>query len=311
MNYPPKANSCTHCILAFIFALNCTDNVSAQNFVDLVKLNHNNTLQTPFENSTTYTNIAETDLELTLPIVINTQTNFLTGFIFEKINTKLFEDETRQTFSSIALKLGMNKTHSEKWSGTYVLLPKLSSDFSQLTKRDFQIGVFALLKYKKNDHTNYKVGLYSNTELFGPWVVPLFGIYYLSPSNTFEVNVVAPFLADFNYKVHRSIGVGLNYAGQVRTYHLNQVAATATSGYVERATNEVTAYLKFNLTKSLILQTKFGHSIGRHYRVYDDNDRVTIGFPLVFIGDNRQQLNTDIEDGWVYQVMLLYRFHKL
>ncbi len=283
----------------------------AQSYVDLIKINHNNTLQNNFENSAVTTNITETDLELTLPLVINTQTNFLTGFIFEKIDTQLFEDETRESFSSFSLKLGMNKIHSEKWSGTFVLLPKVSSDFEHLTKRDFQIGGFALLKYKKNEFTSYKVGLYSNAELFGPWVVPLFGIYYLSPSNQFEVNVVAPFLADFNYKVHRTVGVGLTYAGQVRTYHLNQVSTTGASGYVERATNEVSAYLKFNLTKSIILQTKFGHSIGRHYRVYDDNDRVTMGFPLVFIGDDRQQLNTDIEDGWVYQFMLLYRFHKL
>ncbi len=309
MNSQHKVNSYLF-ILVFIVGSNGTTIVNAQNFVDVVKLNHNNTLQTPFKNSSIYTNIAETDLELTLPLLVNIKTNFLTGFIFEKINTKLFEDETSETFSSISLKLGMNKIHSEKWSGTYVLLPKLSSDFEHLTRRDFQIGVFALLKYKKNDRTNYKVGLYSNTELFGPWVVPLVGIYYLSPSSQFEVNVIAPFLADFNYKVHRSIGVGLNYAGQVRTYHLNQVSATGNSGYVERATNEVTAYLKFNLTKSLILQTKFGHSIGRHYRVYDNDDQVSIGFPLVFIGDDRQQLNTDIEDGWVYQVMLLYRFHK-
>lgn len=309
MNSQHKVRSNLY-ILVSIVALNCSGIVNAQNFVDVVKLNHNNTLQTPFENSSTHTNIAETDLELTLPLAINAQTNFLTGFIFEKINTKLFENESRETFSSISLKFGVNKTHSEKWSGTYVLLPKLSSDFEHLTKRDFQIGVFALLKYKKNDRTNYKVGLYSNAELFGPWVVPLVGIYYLSPSSQFEVNVVAPFLADFNYKVHRSIGVGINYAGQVRTYHLNQVSITGNSGYVERATNEVTTYLKFNLTKSLILQTKFGHSIGRHYRVYNDDDRVSIGFPLVFIGDDRQQLNTDIEDGWVYQFMLLYRFQK-
>lgn len=304
-------NSLYTCSLILILMLVSAQLANAQSYVDLLKVNHNNTSQNNFENSGVTTIIAETDLELTLPLAINTQTNFLTGFIFEKIDTKLFEDETRESFSSISLKLGMNKIHSKKWSGTYVLLPKISSDFEHLNKRDFQIGVFALLKYKKNERASLKVGLYTNAELFGPWVVPLWGIYYLSPSNQFEVNVVAPFLADFNYKVHRNVGVGLNYAGQVRTYHLNQVSTTGSSGYVERATNEITAYLKFNLTKSLILQTKVGHSIGRHYRVYDDNDRVSIGFPLVLIGDDRQQLNTDREDGWVYQFILLYRFRKL
>jgi hypothetical protein len=44
--------------------------------------------------------------------------------------------------------------------------------------------------------------------------------------------------------------------------------------------------------------------------VYDEDDKITIGFPLTYIGDDREQLNTDIKDGWVYQFLLIYRFHK-
>jgi hypothetical protein len=282
----------------------------AQEYVDVVKLNYNNTVQNTFVDSDVASRIKELDLETTIPIVLNSRINFITGFILERIETQLFEEGQNETFSSINLKLGMNQVHSEKWSGTYVLLPKMASDFEQITKKDFQLGGFALLKYKKNSTTSYKVGLYSNSELFGPWVVPLFGIYYLSPSKRFEANVTAPVSADFNYALHPKFAIGFNYAGMVRTYHLTNITSTGNDGYVERANNVVTGYLKFNLTKRLGLLIKFGHSIGRHYRVYDEDDKITIGFPLTYIGDDREQLNTDIRDGWVYQFLLIYRFHK-
>ncbi len=288
----------------------CANSTWAQEYVDVVKLNYNNTTQNTFADSDVASRIKELDLETTIPIVLNSRTNFITGFILERIETQLFEDGVNENFGSFNLKIGVNRVHSEKWSGTYVFIPKIASDLGQISHKDFQIGGFALLKYKKNNNTSYKVGLYSNGELFGPWVVPLFGIYYLSPSKRFEANVTAPVSADFNYAVHPRFAIGFNYAGMVRTYHLTNITSTGNDGYVERATNEVAGYLKFNLTKRLGLLTKFGHSIGRHYRVYDDDDKITIGFPLTYIGDDRQQLNTDIRDGWVYQFLLIYRFHK-
>jgi hypothetical protein len=281
-----------------------------QEYVDVVKLNYNNTTQNTFVYSEVASQIMELDLETTVPIVLNSRTNFITGFIFERIETQLFEDGATENFGSFNLKIGMNRVHSEKWSGTYVLVPKIASDFEQISTNDFQLGGFALLKYRKNSSTSYKIGLYTNSELFGPWVVPLFGIYYLSPSKRFEANVTAPVSADFNYALHSKFAVGFNYAGMVRTYHLTNVTSTGDDGYVERATNEVAGYLKFNLTQRLGLITRFGHSLGRHYRVYDEDDKITIGFPLTYIGDDREQLNTDIKDGWVYQFLLIYRFHK-
>ncbi|MBL7875339.1 MAG: hypothetical protein JNL53_06720 [Cyclobacteriaceae bacterium] len=296
-----------HSLLNLTF---CVNLAWAQEYVDVLKLNYNNTVRNTFADSEVASRIMEVDLETTIPIVLNSRTNFITGFIFERIETQLFEDGVTENFGSFNLKIGINKIHSEKWSGTYIIVPKIASDLNQISHKDFQLGGYALLKYKKSSNTSYKVGVYSNSELFGPWVVPLFGIYYLSPSKRFEANVTVPVLADFNYSLHPKFIVGFNYAGMVRTYHLTGITSTGKDGYVERATNEVAGYLKLNLTKRLGLLSKFGHSIGRHYRVYDEDDKITIGFPLVNVGDDRQQLNTDIRDGWVYQFVLLYRFHK-
>lgn len=290
--------------------LSSTQRIWAQNYVDVIKLNYNNTSQNSFENSNVKTRVEEFNLETTLPIVINANTNFLTGFVFEHIQTKLFEDGAREKFASFSLKIGVNKTHSAKWSGTYVIIPRFASDFNQFSKKDFQLGGYGLLKYNKNENMSYKIGLYANSELSGPWFVPLVGFYYLSVNKKLEANLTVPILADVNYAVHSKIAIGFNYSGQVRSYHLTKISSTENSGYVSRSTNELSAYLKFTLQKTVIAQIKIGHSVGRYYRVYDENDKIKIGFPLVNIGDNRTQLNSDFKDGWTCQAMLIYRFRR-
>jgi hypothetical protein len=283
-------------------------NTQAQDYVDLVKLNFNTTSPSRFKNSTVTTRIREIDAEATLPLRINATTNFITGFIYENINCRLTTVDTDETFGSAALKLGINKIHSEKWSGTYMLLPKLASDFNGFTKKDFQFGAVALMKYVKNDRLSYKVGVYYNAELFGPWVVPLVGLYYKSANKKIEANLTLPLLADVNYTVNGKLAVGFNFSGQVRTYHLSAIA-NGNDGYVARSVNELFAYLKLPVTKNVILQFRGGRSMARHYRAYDIHDKVALGVPLAYFGDSRQQLNSDLKDGWVYQAILLYRFY--
>ena len=310
MGFGKKAKLSGFRMQFLLFTLVFTHALCAQDYVDVVKLNYNNTSLNTFKDHNASTRVQELDLELTMPLAINSSTNFLTGFLYERIQTKLFADESENVFSSVVLKVGFAKTYAGRWSGTYMLLPKIASDFQKISKKDFQLGGFFLLRYAKTEQLLYKVGLYANGELFGPWIVPLLGMYYLSPTKKTEVNLTVPIVADVNYAFRPRVAIGFNYSGQVRTYHLTSTPTSDNPAYVARATNEVSTYLKFNLGKNLILQTKVGHSAGRYYRVYDEDDKVSFGIPLVFVGDHRQQLNTDFKDGWVYQFLIMYRIYR-
>lgn len=281
----------------------------AQNYVDILKINGNLTSLNNFDSSTASTNIKELGADLTYPIKINDSNTVLTGLIYEQIQTKLFENQNEKIFSSICLKAGLNKKFSEAWSGTFVLLPKIASDFGSLGAKDFQLGAIALMKYRKSDNLNYKFGLYYNSELFGPFFVPMFGLYYLSPDKKLETNLMLPLQADVNYKLISLINIGFNFNGQIRSYHLSNITPVYNSSYVSKSTNEFYTYLKFNFGKSLSLHTKAGHSLARRYRVYDENDKITFGLPATFIGGHRKQLNTDFSDGLLFQFILLYRFN--
>ncbi len=293
------------CLLLHL-AVNC----AAQNYIDIARFQYSTTPLNRFENSSSSTRLKELGLDVTLPIVINSSDAFLTGLICERMQTKLFEGGPIETFSSVGVRIGLSKKYSERWSGTYLLIPKLASDFSNVTRRDAQTGAIAMMKYTRSENLNYKFGMYYNSELFGPFVVPLFGFYRLSADKKFEANLTLPFMVDLNYRLHNRLNIGVNFLGQVRSYHLGNVEVTNSGGYVVKTTNDIFGYLKFNLSKGLSIQTKVGYSLGRSYRVYDDAERITMGSILVRIGDNRQQLNTDFSNGLIFQTSLSYRFVK-
>ena len=281
--------------------------IIAQNYVDILKLNLSTTPYNKFDTSSSKTKINQLDADVTIPIKLNSKLTLLSGFLYENFQTKLFADGPVKNFGSIALKLGLNKTFNEHWIGTMVLLPKIASDFVSRSSNDFQYGVVALMKYKKADHLNYKFGMYYNSELFGPFFVPMVGLYFLSENKKFEANIMLPLNADANYKLTKFLNAGINFNGQIRSYHLNHVTPSLPHTYVARSTNEFYAYLRFNFSESMMLQTKCGISVARNFRVYEENDKVNFGLPATFIGQKRQQLNSDFSNGLIFQASFIYR----
>ena len=279
----------------------------SQNYVDILKVNASSTPNNTFDSSATKTKLNEALVDLTVPLKINQDLSVVTGLIYENLQTKLFSDGITKNFGSTSLKIGFNKQLTEKWSTTVVALPKIASDYNSYNHRDFQLDGIALFKYKKRDNLNFKTGLYYNTELFGPFFVPMLGFYYQSPNKKLEANILLPLQADVNYQVLPFMNVGCNFNGQIRSYHLNHVTDANPNTYVTKSTNELFAYVKFNITKNINIQTKLGQSFGRTYKVYDEQDKVNFGLPATFIGNKREQLNSNFSNGMIFQVALTYR----
>jgi Domain of unknown function (DUF6268) len=267
----------------------------------------NTTSQNSFDSSTSKGKINEMVADITIPFKLKPKLALLTGINFEHFRTKLFSSDDPKNFSSVTLKSGFNIQFSEKWSGTLLLLPKIASDFVTIRKNDFQIGGIGFMKLKRHENLNYRFGAYFNSELFGPFFVPLLGMYYLSSNKKFETNIMIPLQLDLNYKLISFMNVGLNFNGQTRSYHLTDVHSDIHSTYLVRATNEFYVYLKFKITKNLSIQSKLGQSVGRSFRVFKENDKVNFGLPALFVNDHRTQLNTDFSNGKIFQLALLYR----
>jgi len=278
--------------------------IKAQNYVDLARFHYAATPNNDFDSILGKSNIIEYGADITLPIQLNDSNAILTGLYVEQIKTRLHPQSDYEAFSTINLKVGYNRKHSEKWSGTYLLLPKISSNFEEFSSKDFQVGGLLLMKYNKKENLKYNVGLYYNNELFGPFFVPLLGFYYNSPNKKLEINTTLPIWADANYQLTNWLNIGSNFTAFVRSYNMGNHNA-----YVVKKTNEIFGYLQLNIKKSLLIQTKVGYSIGRSYKAYNDNEKVNVGMSAFRFGDNRAVLNPTFKDGLVFKVRLIYRYH--
>jgi hypothetical protein len=278
---------------------------NGQKYIDLIKLDYAITPEVKFDSSATVTKLQEINGDLTIPIPINDKFTLLTGLAYENSLASFDPGRKIESLTGLTLKMGTNIKHNTKWSGTYMILPKISSDFNKLSNRDFQIGGVVLMKYEKSDHFNYRFGIYSNSELFGPFIVPIFGFYYLNPTNKFEAKVLLPLSVDLNYKFYNSFRFGLNFKGQVRSYNINIPMANETDRYLVKSANDVYSYLQYCTKKGLNFQLGFGRSFARSYRM--QNEKVKLGIPLLYINDNRTQLNSDFADSWLIKFTVFYR----
>lgn len=294
-------------ILIFSLLCVCLCKSMGQNAVEIFKANLGNTSLLTFSNSATQTRIREVSQDLSVPLKINDRTTLLTGVLYEQFNTRLFADGNFINFSSTCMKLGLNQKLSDRLSATLVLLPKIAKDISALDAKDFQLGAISIFKFKKSNDLHFKYGLYFNSELFGPFFVPLVGLYYLSPNKKFETNLLLPLQADVSYRLLNEVRVGANFNGQIRTYHFSNLLAGHPDTYLARATNELFAYLRYDFSEGLSIYARAGMSVGRTYKVFDSEDKVNFGLPATFFGPERTQLNTNFSNGPIFMLSLLYR----
>lgn len=277
-----------------------------QQYVDLIKINYSTT---PFNRYDSLKNIntqvQEFSTDITLPIVIDSSKTILTGMLFEQISL-MNTPRSAEYYYTINPKIGLNLNHSSKITGTYLFLPKISSDLrNSINKNSFQFGGIVLLSIKKSHLFKYRLGIYANQELFGPFVVPLFGFYYLSNNKKMEANFTLPVNADLNYKISDNIRIGLAFNAIVKSF----LASSMNNNTLTKTTNELFAYFQFYSPKYRILvEPQIGHTIGRSFRMYNSDDKLDFKLSAFEFGSEQKQLNFDFKDGYVFKIRLVYRF---
>tara|TARA_B100000508_G_scaffold141093_1_gene146600 strand:- start:116136 stop:117065 length:930 start_codon:yes stop_codon:yes gene_type:complete len=292
--------------ITILFAL-FTNKSACQEYIDLVKISYSISPSNTFDASEEKTTINQFNGDVTLPIQVNDRVTFLTGSSYERVEGAFNVSERRSSVSSILFKLGTNLKMNSKWSGMFLFLPKLASDMKDISSQDFQIGGVGLLKYKKSRFLNYKFGLYSNRESFGTMLVPVAGLYYQDRTERLEINALLPVSANINYSLVDQFRIGLNFKGEVRSYDLADQLYTIKDRYITRSTNEVSVYGHYEFKNNVNVKLGLGYSVGRSFRMYDE--KVKLGIPLTYIGDQRNQINSDLSDGWIIDFSLFYRFH--
>ena len=208
----------------------------SQEYVDLFKIAYGQTLKNEFKEVDESTTVNSFDSGLTLPIPINGNHAFITGFDFSFSRLQLFPEAEFTNLFSTTLPIGLASKWSDKWSTTFVLLPKIASNYRSIVSDDFYLGAIALLKLKKNENLLFRFGFYGSQEAFGLFTTPIFGWYYNSPNNRFEMDISLPIAADINYKLGNTT-LGMDYFGIGRSYNVHY--ANAPTLYADLSSLEI------------------------------------------------------------------------
>jgi len=204
------------------------------------------------------------------------------------------------------LNLGFKYQHSEKWSGTYVLLPKIASDFDNIGSNDFQIGALAILDYQYSESYKLKFGLYSSTENHGATLTPIVGLWHRSKDSKFYINATLPIRMDANYALSKNFSVGSDLLTSIKSYNLSEFNSNA---YVQEESIRFAFYAALGLMEnSIILRGKIGFDT-TDYGVYDSNEKVgvqVLTFPLST--DKRDRINVEFDSALYLGFDAIYRF---
>ena len=289
-------------VILFAFVLS---SVYAQDYVDVLKIGYSNTFKNDFTGTTQSTDVRVFETNLTYPMVIDENNALITGIDFASNRLQLFPNSEFTSLYTATLKIGLAKTFNEKWSGTFVFLPKIASDYRNITRDDFYVGGYSLLKLKKKENLIYRFGIYGSTEAFGFFTTPIFGWYYLSPSKRFEMDVSLPVAVDINYRVG-AVTLGVDYMGIGRSFNVNP--ENSPKVYADVSSLDFATYTQFNFVDdSVLLRAKLGYS-SNNYEVYTDGDKIDLGLSAFSFGDDRTQLNPDINGSLFFKLEAIYRF---
>lgn len=295
---------CFFCFLLFSVSL------SAQDYVDLVKLNYGKTFTNTFKGTNSEISIDFANAEVTIPVKLSETRALITGVNYSYSHIKIMPIPEVDPFGlhSTTLKLGLASQWNEKWSSSVILLPKIASTYQQLHKDDFLLGIFASFKHQKKENFAYRFGFYGSREAYGIFATPTLGLYYLSDNNKFEMNLNIPLTGDINYKLG-AVSLGLDYVGISRSYFIydEDLGDDQPLFYVDLDSIDFSGYLQANLLKnSVLLKAKLGYGTD-NYRLFATDEKIDLKLSAFRFGDDRTQINPDMTGSFFVMLEMVYR----
>jgi len=279
----------------------------AQDYLDIARLQLGRTNLEDVEGDHD-TDVHNINLEILYPTPLTGDIVLITGFTAENTGLELGPGAKYQNLTMARLNAGVKWSHNKKWTGTYLLLPKLASSFDADGGDNFQFGAIALMEYRFKNRKRGKFGLYSSSENFGTIITPLVGGYYRTKNNKFYIDAALPIRMDANYSLGEKFSVGADLRTSVKSYNLGQAFQQPDNLYVQEESIRFGLYMNYSLlNETLLLRAKVGLDT-TDYGLYEEGD--TVGAQVLTFqvsGDDRTRLNNEFDSAVFFGLDFIYR----
>ena len=292
----------------FLIYLNVSN---AQNWVDLVTVTNKYSPNNQIESDPNTRNLFTLGINAKLPIVLNDDNVLIIGLDhqYNSITTNYSPGSVgsfnEYPFSSSMLQFGLSHDWNEKSKTFFMLMGRLNSDHYDVNFSHLQLAGLALTTTKRTKDFHWKYGVYYNAEFFGPMIVPLFGFNW-KINEKWRLKTVIPINFELSYQPKSWFRSGLFFEGINASYRVFNYS-TIKDDYLDKADNNISLFSEIHLGKNIWLHGKAGISIIRQYRVFENDEQLTLKLGPVNIGDNRPETQALFKDGVFIEGKIIYR----
>jgi hypothetical protein len=204
-----------------------------------------------------------------IPIETKKNNYLIFGGGYNKVSLKnSLNQPIISNFGAISIQLGRVVNLDHNRSLTVIMIQKISSDFEDLSKKDYQIGTVGFITKQLYKHVKYKLGLFYNQEFWGPQIFPILGFDIIT-SNKLRFFGLLPRMITLEYQISKSGYLGFKFNMKRTSYRLAQQYA---HGYVQEFKIETQGYIDYYLSDVLTLFGTFGYAPIRKYKIFDTTE---------------------------------------
>ncbi len=277
---------------------------SAQNYANIVNPRYYYIPQTSLTDTNQSVDIYEIRIQTTIPIEL--KNGNIIGIKPQYSSTSLKTDNPELKnlqLHSIKIPLFIYwKLGDSKWSSYVDVSPKLNSDFKNITGRHFQIGGMVIMYYEKRKDFVWQFGVFYNQDTYGPFVMPLVGLYLVKEKSYFEALLPAYILYERKLSERFYAGFELELRGETFRLGDSQYENSFISQLGENKLTFLTEprlYVDFYLTKHLVLYLKPGIRLFNKFEHFTEDDNII---------ENSEYIQGTLKNSFYTEIGLALRF---
>jgi len=297
-------------LLPFVFILSCPV-INAQDWVDLGTIKTRYSPNNSTELSNTTRNLLTLSANVKLPIVLNEDDILILGLDHQYNSISLNYNNgsngslNELPFSSSMLQIGLSHDWNKKSKTIFMAMGRLNTDYFEIDASHFQLAGLVLSTTKKTADFHWKYGVYYNAEFFGPMIVPLFGFNW-KINEKWRLKTIIPIKLELSYQPKTWFRSGLFFEGINASYRVYNYS-TIKNDYLDKADNNLSLFTEFHLGMNIWFRLEGGASILRKYRIYENDQILTLKLGPVNIGDNRPDTRPLFNNGFFIESKIIYR----
>ena len=245
---------------------------------------------------------------LTIPIPLNEKSTWIVSFNHFYFNVQgdpAIPDTITNpiNLNGFILRTGLYQKFGNGLGIQILFVPRYMTDFNGGGGSCFQLGGVLLLEKVFSERLTMSFGAQYNQEFFGPLLVPIINVDW-QISSKWKFTGMLPVYSKLSYKVNQNLDMGLAHFGLVTSYYLGQ--SDFAGDYIHRNCIDLTLYGRQRIAGNIFFELRGGMALSRSYDQYAGDQKVTLGLPLVYIGNDRTIKNTNFNSGPILDLRLVY-----